>query len=223
MHAALGDPLRLSIVKLVTLSDRTPTALCTELGVGSNLLAHHLKILEAAGVVERLRSEGDGRRAYVRLTSEAAELLAVRGPAIRASRVLFVCTGNSARSQLAAGLWSNVSEVPSSSAGTHPADAVHPLAIAAGRDAGLDLTATAPRALEVAMTEQALVVTVCDRAQEEIHAFAPSAEILHWWIPDPRRRPTRRVFDDTVRALDARIKVLAPHVSLPPTKARRSA
>jgi hypothetical protein len=85
----------------------------------SNLLAHHLRVLEEAGLVTRRRSEGDRRRTYLHLVPGALGALA--GPARQPThRVPFVCTANSARSHLAAALWRQASEVPAASAGTHP-------------------------------------------------------------------------------------------------------
>src|SRR3546814_5041194 len=85
----------------------------------SNLLAHHLKVLEGAGLIVRTRSEGDRRRSYVRMVPEATRGLDPQA-AVAASRVVFVCTANSARSQLAEHLWRARSAVPAASAGTAP-------------------------------------------------------------------------------------------------------
>jgi len=82
----------------------------------SNLLAHHLRTLEQAGVITRRRSEGDRRRAYLRLVPGTLDSL-VAAPAAAVPRVLFVCTANSARSHLAAALWRRASHVPAASAG----------------------------------------------------------------------------------------------------------
>ena len=99
-HAALADPARLRVVDALALGDRSPRELGERLGLASNLLAHHLKVLETSGLVERRRSEGDGRRSYVRLVTDAMPTEA-SDLDIRVPRVLFVCTANSARSQLA--------------------------------------------------------------------------------------------------------------------------
>src|SRR2546422_8366321 len=101
LHAALGEPARLAIVDRLVLGDASPTELGRELGLPSNLLAHHLKLLEQAGVVERSRSEGDRRRTYLRLRPASLAGLHPAGT-LSAPRVVFVCTHNSARSQLAA-------------------------------------------------------------------------------------------------------------------------
>ncbi|MGH9247624.1 MAG: helix-turn-helix domain-containing protein, partial [Acidimicrobiales bacterium] len=130
MHAALGDPTRLAIIDHLVLSDRSPGELAVELGIGSNLLAHHLESLARAGLVERTASHGDARRRYLRLRPEA---FAFAEPSFRvgAARVVFVCTANSARSLLARALWEATSAVPAASGGTEPAARPHPGAVRA--------------------------------------------------------------------------------------------
>src|SRR6266568_4416489 len=103
VHAALAEPARLAVVDELLVGDRSPGELAEALGLPSNLVAHHLKVLAEAGVVARSRSEADRRRTYLRLVPEAlAEL--VPAAVLTAPRVIFVCTHNSARSQLAAAL-----------------------------------------------------------------------------------------------------------------------
>lgn len=220
VHAALADPHRLRIADLLVSSDLTPSELAADLAIGSNLLAHHLRILEDAGVVERLRSEGDARRRYLRLVPGSIARSSVPGAMFPAERVLFVCTGNSARSQLAAALWNAASDVPAESAGTHPAAAVDPLAIRAGRRAGVDLARARPRAIDEVDGTPDLIVTVCDRAHEELGTLARAGTILHWWIPDPREVGTPNAFSDSVTQLRARIATLSPRVV--PTGRRRT-
>jgi len=103
IHAALADPGRLAIVDRLAVSDASPGELARSLGLSTNLLAHHLGVLEDAGLIVKARSEGDRRRVYVRLRPAAFTGLLVPRP-VRAPRVVFVCTHNSARSQLAAAL-----------------------------------------------------------------------------------------------------------------------
>jgi len=203
-HAALGDPVRLAIVDELTSSDRAPVELRRLLGLESNLLAHHLDVLEGVGLIERSRSSGDGRRRYVHLRRDALDgLLPVR--AVVPGPALFVCSANSARSQLAAALWRRCTGQPATSAGTHPADRIHPGAVAAAGRAGLDLGDAMPRALQAAGKPPAMVVTVCDQAHEEVD---PGPGWLHWSIPDPVPAGTRAAFDATVDELTARIRVL---------------
>ena len=201
LHAALGDPSRLAIADDLTSSDRSPQELQERHDISSNLLAHHLDVLETAGLIERSRSSGDGRRRYVHLRNERLELLHVR-PALGPQPVLFVCAANSARSQLAAAIWHEVTGFRAASAGTHPADKVHPGALAAARRVGLDLADARPTSLNAVRRRPALMITVCDRAHEEL-TVDPSW--LHWSVPDPVAVGTRAAFDATVVELRRRI------------------
>lgn len=212
IHRALGEPLRLAIVDALALSDMTPSEVEHQLGVPSNLLAHHLDALEQAGLIARTRSQGDGRRRYLSLRPEAfanagVDIATTSAPRpIEAERVVFVCTKNSARSPLAMALWEQAgSRVPSTSAGTHPADTVHPLAVAAGQQAGLT-THHRPQPLDELRQPGDLLVTVCDQAHEE----APGD--LHWSIPDPVRDGRPEAFARTVDILRERTSHLARHI-----------
>ncbi|KTR95839.1 ArsR family transcriptional regulator [Microbacterium testaceum] len=207
-HAALSDPSRLRIVDLLTLGDLSPSEIRMALGMPGNLIAHHLNVLEGAGMVTRSRSEADKRRSYVRLTDTALQNL-IPGRVERASRVVFVCTANSARSQLAAALWSTRSSIPAASGGTHPANRIDPGAIATADRHALDLPDEAPRALEMVLTGSDLVVTVCDNAHEELGVTGH----LHWSIPDPVRIGTDDAFDTAYNELERRITELAPRLA----------
>lgn len=167
----------------------------------SNLLAHHLDVLERVGLIERSRSSGDGRRRYVHLTATGLEGLAPGRP-VAPGPALFVCTANSARSQLAAALWRQLTGEPAVSAGTRPAARVHPGAVAAARRAGLDLADAQPRALGDLTAVPPLVVTVCDRAHEELD---PGDGWLHWSVPDPVPSGDRVAFDAALVELRGRI------------------
>ena len=115
VHAALGDPGRLAIVDALVLGEASPTELQQLLTMPSNLLAHHVRVLEQVGVLSRHRSEADRRRTYLTLAAGAFDGL--RPVAVQdAVRVVFVCTHNSARSQLAAAMWNDTSPVPATSA-----------------------------------------------------------------------------------------------------------
>ncbi|MGD9527117.1 helix-turn-helix domain-containing protein [Pseudonocardia sp.] len=208
VHAALGDPGRLAIVDALVLGEASPSELQTLLAMPSNLLAHHVKVLERAGVLTRHRSEGDRRRTYLALDPGTVEGL---WPARMrdAVRVVFVCTGNSARSQLAAALWRAESTVPAASAGTHPAPAVHPGALAVARRRGVPLAAAAPRHVDDVLAADDVVITVCDAAHEEL-GDAPGR--LHWSVADPVRRGDDAAFDATLDELSVRIARFAPAV-----------
>jgi protein-tyrosine-phosphatase/DNA-binding HxlR family transcriptional regulator len=216
VHAALADSHRLAIVDELSLSDRSPSELRRQLGIESNLLAHHLAVLERAGLVERVTSAGDRRRRYVRLVSDALASVWTPPTRLAADGVLFICTGNSARSQLAAALWNAArGDIAASSAGTQPAQHVHPGALAAGARAGLDLRHAGPRSLDAVHDVPELVITVCDRAREELIHRPLTSVILHWSIPDPAEDGRPAAFDAAIRRLSVRVGALAPLVGRP--------
>ena len=207
LHAALSDIARLQITDTLLAGDVSPSELAAMLAMPSNLLAHHLHVLEQAGVITRRRSEGDRRRTYLQLVPGALDSLAP--PTARAAlRVLFVCTANSARSHLAAALWRRASTVPAVSAGTHPAAAIDPRAIAAAGRHGLPLPRLRPRHISEVRHEGDLVVTVCDLAHEEL----AEATAVHWSIPDPVPAGDPASFDAALAQLADRVGRLAPRL-----------
>ena len=103
-------------------------------------------------------------------------------------RVLILCTGNSCRSQMAAGLVNHLlgERWQACSAGTHPALSVHPLAIRAMAELGADISTATPQHLESFLDERwDLVVTVCDWARESCPVFPGASEQIHVSFPDP--------------------------------------
>lgn len=203
VFAALGDPVRLAVAEELVRSDRSPGDLITMTGLSSALLAHHLDVLENAGVIERFPSRADGRKRFVRLVSAHRGLLTrqhVKG------RVVFVCTHNSARSQLAAALWTARTGFEGDSAGTRPSASIHPLAAKAAARVGLDLSSRRPRDFSAVSTAGATVITVCDQARDQLE---PSRKILHWSLPDPAERATAAAFDRTLEDLRERIEWIA--------------
>lgn len=216
-HAALGEPVRLRLVDHLVLGDASPGELGALVRLSTNLLAHHLNVLEKAGILRRVRSEGDGRRSYVQLCADDPDVAALLSSspivAPSAARVVFVCTRNSARSQLAAAVWARTSPVPATSAGTHPADRVHPRAVAAAHRHGLTVPRWRTRAAGDVIEPTDLVVAVCDQAHEEL--VATDRPRLHWAVPDPVRIDTDAAFDDAYDAIAERVARLA--AALTPT------
>ena len=204
VHAALGDVMRLRIVDTLQLGDASPSELSTALGVPSNLLAFHLKALESAGLITRHRSEGDGRRTYLRLAKEVLERLGARQLQAPA-RVVFLCTANSARSHLAAALWRQASQIPTASAGTHPAARIDPGAIKTAARHDLTLPAVQPQHVDDVLADGDVVVTVCDVAHEELGPVTR----LHWSIPDPVRVGTVAAYDAAYDEIATRVADLA--------------
>lgn len=203
IHAALGDPIRLGIVAELDLGDRTFQELAELVSQPGNLLAHHLGVLEEAGLIDRRVSEGDRRRRYLSLNPEPLDgLLSLRRLVARS--VLFVCSHNSARSQYAAAAWRRRTGHGADSAGTHPARRVDPRAIQVALERGLDLAGFQPKGYEGLKSTFDLVVSVCDRARETGPPL--EAPALHWSVPDPvaGRGLTafRSAFDDIERRVN---------------------
>jgi protein-tyrosine-phosphatase/DNA-binding HxlR family transcriptional regulator len=208
MHAALADTARLRITDTLLAGDASPSELATMLAMPSNLLAHHLHTLEQAGIITRRRSEGDRRRTYLQLIPGALDALAPP-PARAGLRVLFVCTANSARSHLAAALWRRASSLPAASAGTHPAAAIDPGAIAAAQRHSLPLPRLRPRHISDVRHDGDLVITVCDLAHEEL----AEATAVHWSIPDPVPAGDPASFDVALAQLADRVGRFAPRLT----------
>jgi protein-tyrosine-phosphatase len=208
LHAALAEPARLQITDTLLAGDASPSELATLLAMPSNLLAHHLHVLEQAGVITRHRSEGDRRRTYLQLIPGTLDSLAAPPPRL-ARRVLFVCTANSARSHLAAALWRRASNIPVVSAGTHPGPAIDPGAIAAARRHRLPLPRLRPRHISEVQQDDDLIVTVCDLAREELGRQAA----VHWSVPDPVPAGDAASFDAALADLSHRVGYLAPRLA----------
>ena len=214
MYAALGDPGRLAVVDALALGDRSPGELGELLGMPSNLLAHHLRLLEQVGLVERARSEADKRRTYVRLVPSAFPAAPVRR--LAAPRVVFVCTHNSARSQFASALWARRSAVPVASAGTHPARRVHRRAASVARRHGLRLDEARTADVADVVRPDDLVVAVCDSAYEELGRAG-----LHWAVPDPVRADTQAAFERAFEEIEQRVDRLADAIETTDAGGRR--
>ncbi|WP_430782315.1 MarR family transcriptional regulator [Actinoplanes sp. G11-F43] len=207
VHAALGDTARLAIVDALTLGDASPGEIAAELGMPTNLVAHHVKVLQDAGLLVRARSEGDRRRTYLRLLPGVLSTLTA--PRLdTAGRVVFVCTHNSARSQLAAALWRSRIGGQVASAGTIPAQRVHPRAVRVAHQHGLALDPTGTSHVADVVHDGDLIIAVCDNAHEDL--TGPIRPRLHWSVPDPVRVDTDEAFEAAYTDLADRIDRIAP-------------
>ena len=226
-----GHPLRWRLLSDLARSDRRVGELCDRAGQRQSLVSYHLRRLRDAGVVSARRSSADGRDTYYALDLDRCrELLAAAGASLHPglvrtaaseprrphkttiARVLFLCTGNSARSQIAEALCEQLSagRVRAASAGSNPKP-LHPNAIRVMRDRGLDIS----RARSKSLTEFAdggfdYVVTLCDRVREICPEFPDVSQAIHWSIPDPARQPGSDAdllpaFERTARELSTRI------------------
>ena len=200
IHSALGEPARLAIIDELSVSDRSPRDLGSRLHIPSNLLAHHLDTLENIGLILRSTSSGDARRRYIRLDPTNLHIIGPRRVSTR-KPLFFLCTHNSARSQLAAAIWHARTGQPARSAGTQPAAQIHRQAISAAKRNRIELRNTAPSALGK-IPHNVQVVTVCDLVHEELHA---PLDWWHWSIPDPVASGKPKAFDAVIAELEGRV------------------
>jgi protein-tyrosine-phosphatase len=202
-----GHPLRWRLLGELARSDRMVHELTRLVGEPQNLVSYHLGKLRDARLVSARRSSADRRDAYytVDLRRLGAMLSATGGalhPGLRlvpkprgaggsgvgTVRVLFLCTGNSARSQMAEALARVRSGglVEAHSAGSHPKP-LHPSAVQVMRDEhGIDLAGQRSKHLSVFARQRFdRVISLCDRVREVCPEFPGGPETIHWSIPDP--------------------------------------
>jgi ArsR family transcriptional regulator, arsenate/arsenite/antimonite-responsive transcriptional repressor / arsenate reductase (thioredoxin) len=245
----LGHDLRWTIVGLLVPGDLRTSEIVQRTGQAPSLVSYHLARLRDAGLVSARRSAADGRDSYHCLDLDALAravagaagqihpgLLAASSAAEpvrpgrddrrepghrppRRVRVLFICSGNSARSPMAEGWLNNLSDgrVTACSAGVTPAP-LHPLAIAAMAEHGVDIAGHQATPLSAYAGDAfARVITLCDRAREECGELPGTAAAVHWSIPNPSQAhpPDLEAFRATARQLRARIRYLLPFLSEP--------
>jgi protein-tyrosine-phosphatase len=226
-----GHPVRWRLLSELARSDRIVTELTALVGEPQNLVSYHLGKLRDGRLVSARRSSADRRDTYygLDLTRVGALLSATGGalhPGLRlvpphrddartAARVLFLCTGNSARSQMAEALVKARSDgaVEAVSAGSHPRP-VHPNAVRVMREEyGLDLAGHASKHLEV-FADQSFdwVISLCDRVREVCPEFPGDPETIHWSIANPvtgdSDEVTYPLFQQTAAELAIRIDFL---------------
>lgn len=205
-HAALGDPRRLLIADNLALGDHTVAELAELSGMRGNLLAHHLDVLESAGLIERRVSEGDRRHKYISLRLDRPPST-LQHPSALSGDILFVCTHNSARSQFAAALWTEKTGDRAESAGSNPSPAVHPKAVRVAAEYGIDISDARPAGYEQIFNAPSWVVTVCDRAREG--GVPAGSHFLHWSVPDPVTSGSLRAFRRAFAEIAERVDYLA--------------
>jgi protein-tyrosine-phosphatase/DNA-binding transcriptional ArsR family regulator len=197
-----SHPLRWALLTELAFSDRRVRELVVALHAPQNLVSYHLRLLRTAGLVDTRRSSFDGRDSYYRLDlvrcaaafADAATALHPgltpmdHGRPAMGTSVLFLCTGNSARSPMAEALLRRRSNgrVRAASAGSHPKPRLHPNAVRVMRDGyGVDISRRQPKSLTVLGDRRFdYVVTLCDKVREfpREHGLAAA---MHWSLPDP--------------------------------------
>jgi ArsR family transcriptional regulator, arsenate/arsenite/antimonite-responsive transcriptional repressor / arsenate reductase (thioredoxin) len=225
--ALAGHPVRWRLLSELARSDRRVRELCRLVGGSQALVSYHLGRLRSDRLVAMHRSAADGREAYYRLDlARCGELLGATGAALhpglgpavrrrksrRRLRVLFLCTGNSARSQMAEALAQQMGggSVEAFSAGSHPKP-LHPNAVRVMRARGIDLAGRRSKHFsEFDPWHFDAVITLCDRVREVCPEPPGEPELIHWSIPDPARAGdtdalTYPAFERTATELEQRI------------------
>src|SRR5918992_4986295 len=237
-----GHPLRWRLLRELARSDRRVGELCALAGERQSLVSYHLRQLRDGGVVSARRSLADGRDTYYVLElARCGELLVSagaslhpglasavgshpgRGRGLARARVLFLCTGNSARSQMAEALAEQLSAgvVRAASAGSHPKP-LHPNAVRVMRERGIDLAGRRSKHLsEFAGRRFDYVISLCDRVREVCPEFPGGPALIHWSIPDPSREPgsdeeTLPAFERTAAEIETRVGFLIEAINATP-------
>ena len=243
-----GHRLRWRLLRELARSDRRVNELTGLLGEPQNLVSYHLGKLRTGRMVSARRSSADGRDWYYTADlPRFAGLLAVTGRSLHpglllepgparvpgdladapAARLLFLCTGNSARSQMAQALAERRSDgrVQARSAGSCPRP-MHPNAVRVMREAGIDISSRRSRHLSVFAAESFdYVITLCDRVREVCPEFPGHPGYIHWSIPDPAAsggsdEQTYPVFRRVAAELETRIRYLLAGLATGPAGER---
>ena len=238
-----GHPLRWRLLHELARSDRQVRELTALLGQPQSLVSYHLGRLLEGQLVRTRRSAADRRDAYYSLDlARCSELLIATGSALHPglrltqpahaepgstppARVLFVCTGNSARSPMAEALTKHLAPVAveAFSAGSHP-KSLHANAVRVMREYGIDLSGRRPRHLrEFAQRRMDYVVSLCDLVRERCPQFPEDPERIHWSIADPARdgdgdAATYPAFQQTAAELATRVRFLLHHIQSGPPR-----
>ncbi|WP_020107538.1 ArsR family transcriptional regulator [Nocardia sp. 348MFTsu5.1] len=227
-----ANPLRWQLLGELAGSDYRVRELTNRIGQPQNLVSYHLRLLRQGGLIAATRSTYDGRDSYYRLDLEhCAKALTDAGlalhPALRLGpapavfdpqtppAVLFVCSGNSARSVIAEALLRHHAgeRVTAASAGSNPKSALHPNAIRVLRqEFGIDIRGQSTRHLDsLAGHRFDAVITLCDKAREVCPEY-PAARRIHWSTPDPAATDggSYPIFQRVAADIDGRVRCLLP-------------
>jgi protein-tyrosine-phosphatase/DNA-binding transcriptional ArsR family regulator len=222
-----GHPLRWRLLTALAGGDLRVRELVALTGEPQNLVSYHLRLLRDGGLVTASRSSFDGRDSYYHLDLDrCAEGLAATGaalhPALRQRptvpaapvAVLFVCTGNSARSPIAAALLKRrgAGRVRATSAGTIPKPHLHPDTVRVLRDGyGVDVARQRPRHLNTLSGRRFdYLITLCDRARESAPDLVDHSRRVHWSIADPATADGYPAFARAAAEIDTRVRHLLP-------------
>jgi protein-tyrosine-phosphatase len=235
----MGDERRWLLLKELARSDLKVGELVERLGKPQNLVSYHLAELRRSGLVSSRRSAADGRDTYYRFdVGRCADLLRAAGldltpalqlgadrarssPPKRQPSVLFLCTGNSSRSQMAEALLTRLSggAARACSAGSHPKP-LHANAVRVMAERGIDIAANKTKHLDrFARGRFDRVITLCDKVREICPEFPGSPVAVHWSMPDPAAAgadddDSYPAFVAAADELEARIELLLTELSV---------
>ena len=240
----LSDPLRWQLVVELGRSDRRVGELVQLVGKPQNLVSYHLAELRRAGMVSARRSSADGRDVYYRADLfRCRDLLGEAGLSLHPGlsltprlpldiprrparpRLLFLCTGNSARSQIAEALTEHRSEgaVEARSAGSHPKP-LHPNAVRVMAERGVDISGRPTKSLtRFARNRFDRVITLCDKVREICPEFPGAPIAAHWSIADPATagdgdKTTYPAFQRVADEIDSRVALLLADLKTGPSE-----
>lgn len=232
----VSHEVRWKLLQLLARSDYRVHDLVAMVGLPQNLVSYHLKQLRQGQLVTDRRSSADERSLFYSLDVGGLQMMylsagALLHPAVTTMRVpegdeerqervplrvLFLCTENSARSQMAETLLRHVSHgtVEAFSAGSLPAPHIHPLARRCMEERGLDMSQAVPKHFDRFVGQSFdVIVTVCDRVLETCPTFPGDPERVHWSFLDPAtvagtEAEQLRAFEQTSLQLTTRIRLL---------------
>jgi protein-tyrosine-phosphatase len=247
----VAHPVRWRLLRELTWSDRAVSELTRLVDEPQSLVSYHLRQLRDGGLVSSHRSSADGRDSYYAIDlARCQEQLQAAGSALHPGlglaptspaprelttrsgleqRVLFLCTGNSARSQIAEALLEHMSSgsIEAVSAGSNPKP-LHANAVRVMATRGIDISANRTKHLNEFVAQRFdAVITLCDRVREVCPEFPSHPRVVHWSIPDPAlegstNRASYRAFERTTAELEMRIAFLLPLLMEPATRRSKS-
>jgi ArsR family transcriptional regulator, arsenate/arsenite/antimonite-responsive transcriptional repressor / arsenate reductase (thioredoxin) len=246
----VAHPVRWRLLRELVYSDRAVWELTRLVGEPQSLVSYHLRQLRAEGLVSLRRSSADRRDRYyavdlarceellqssggalhpgLRLVPASPTIRPANGRRVRRKRILFLCTGNSARSQIAEALLTQLSggTIDAVSAGSNPKP-LHRNAVRVMKRRGIDISANRTKHLDEFVAQRfAVVITLCDRVREVCPEFPSRPSLVHWSVADPalegpNARASYPAFERTACELETRIGFLL-HLIDEPSTTRRS-
>lgn len=238
LFKALADDTRLGILRLLALTDLRAGEIAEQVCAPQNAVSYHLKQLRALGLLRDRRGDHDARDIYYSADLDRLRLLfqtasdsihpgveprgtdeEATGEVVDPVRILFLCTHNSARSQLAEAIARKRGgdSVQAFSAGSIVSE-LHPLTVSLLAEWGIDMSGHYSKTMDRFVGEEFdYIITTCDSVRESCPVFPGDPKRIHWSFPDPKAidDPDQRLraFSTIRNELDTRVRYLLnlPH------------